>query len=78
MLPAECQAPSHSQVPPKGSAWAETHTYLFTLMPQFPKKWELRLAQVWGRLFQLCAAGQGGGALCLRTGGAFYGALNNV
>lgn len=60
VLPAECQGPSHSQVPPKGPAWAETHTYLFTLMPLFPKKQELRLAQVWGRLFQLCVAGEGG------------------
>lgn len=71
-------SPSDSEVPPQGSARAGTHTYLFILSPLFPKERDLRLPQVSGRLFQLCAAGEGGRALCLHTGGAFYGALNDV
>lgn len=71
-------SPSHPEVPPKGPAWAETHTYLFTLILLFPKKQELRLLHVLGRLFQLYSAGEGGKPQHLHIGEAFYGVLNNV
>lgn len=55
--------PTHQPLP--RALRGQTHTYLFTLTPLFPKKQHLGLPQVLGRLFQLCAAGEGGRALCL-------------